>query len=201
MLPKGSKQNGSTSEPISAGRARFREYSRIQLPFLRYSAKLTASGYKPNLYSLANLFDSRPKNPKSELARSLGSIPDELRHIAHAFDSPDQQSADVICGDLSIQSARNKRGFELVLGIENPERFREEGDVFNKRLKLRSNAEPQTHLNPEREFAIPLAWFDISVSEQDRSKYLEGIGPGVVSGTPVELGPISWYVKPTSEPL
>ena len=184
--------------PMIAGRPRFKQYSKIQLPFLRYVAKTSASGFKPDLYNLANLLDTPPKKPRSVLARSLGSIPEELRHIALEFDSLDEKSAIAVCGDLSIAQAQHKKGFELLLGVQNPERFRQEGDVYNKKIAMRNNIEPQTHLSAARQFAIPLAWFDSSVTEKERGEFLEKLQPDRMNGTNLDLGPISWYVKSTN---
>lgn len=201
IIPNNGTHDSPAAEPVFAGRARFKEYSKLQLPFLRYNARRTSNGFKPNLYHLADLLDSPPKKPRSLLARSLGSIPEELRHIALEFDSPDEKSATAICGSLSIEPAKNKKGFELVLGIQNPERFRREGDVFNRKIATRNNVEPQTHLSSDRQFAIPLAWFDVSVTPEERADYLEKIQPDIVSGAPLELGGISWYVKSTTDQL
>jgi len=199
IIIPGSDDPSVAAENLFAGRPRFKQYSRIQLPFLRYIGKQTTNGFRPNLYNLADLLDTPPRKPRSVLARSLGSIPDELRHIALAFDNPDEKSAKAICGRLSIEPAKQKKGFELLLGIQNPEQFRQEGDVFNIKFATRSNIKSQTHLSPERQFAIPLAWFDISVTQAERAEYLEKIQPDVMSGRTVELGAISWYVKSTTD--
>ena len=201
IIPSGDTYGSPTTEPVFAGRARFREYSKLQLPFLRYNAKPTPKGLKPNINRLADLLDSPPKRPRSLLARSLGSIPEELRHIALEFDSPDERSAIAICGNLSIKEAGYKKGFELLLEVQNPERFRREGDVFNQKFATRNNVEAQTHLSGDRQFAIPLAWFDASVTKEERAEYLENIQPDIVKDTRLELGSISWYTRPTADQL
>jgi len=201
ILSKTEGQKRSTPQASVAGRPRFREYRRMQLPFLRYMARRTHNKYKPNLFSLANLLDSPPKDPKSSLGKAVLQIPDELRQIALAFDSPNEESAKVKCGTLVIESAKNKNGFELLLNVQDSERFRQEGDIFNSKFATRNNVEPQTHLDPSRTFTIPLAWFDLSVTEDERNNYLRAIGPGVMNGRPLELGPISWYVGSNSATL
>ena len=191
VLPEMKKDSGAVDDEFPdnlAGVPRFRVYSKMRLPFLRYAGDRRTTPPAPDFHRLASFLGSQSQSA----SRRVRDIPEKMSHIALEYDGTTTIDRAVArCSGFAIEAAYAKEGYELLLNVAEPARFYREAGVYNDAIKRIRAMKPFLKQQGEEDgLAIPIAWIAEDMTQNEKESLLSDLKTYSLKQYKLQLGPV-----------